>query len=138
MTPTAPFSTSPTGMGTSSGVKAATNSAARPAVAPVAVTPDRDATGLSGESVSQGASERCQRALGKGYPHPCLGCGVPFLALWLDRELYVLAECRIPGSQPYEGSFPMTNPCHDSGCTYPEPHRHGFACDKTCQVCEGR
>lgn len=21
------------------------------------------------------------------------------------------------------------------GCTYPEPHRHGYACDRTCEEC---
>lgn len=25
----------------------------------------------------------------------------------------------------------------DKGCTYPEPHGHGFACDKTCKECRG-
>lgn len=24
------------------------------------------------------------------------------------------------------------------GCNYPEPHIHGFACDKTCDYCHGR
>lgn len=23
-------------------------------------------------------------------------------------------------------------------CTYPEPHKHGFACDKTCPECHGK
>ncbi len=26
----------------------------------------------------------------------------------------------------------------DLGCNYPEPHIHGFACDKTCSRCHGR
>ena len=24
------------------------------------------------------------------------------------------------------------------GCTYPEPHFHGFICDKTCTYCHGK
>lgn len=24
------------------------------------------------------------------------------------------------------------------GCDYPEPHTHGFACDKTCAYCHGQ
>lgn len=28
--------------------------------------------------------------------------------------------------------------CAGQGCKYPEPHRHGFACDKECEVCHGR
>lgn len=27
--------------------------------------------------------------------------------------------------------------CHHPLCRYPEPHRHGFDCDKTCD-CKGR
>lgn len=27
--------------------------------------------------------------------------------------------------------------CSESSCKYPEPHKHGFACDKTCVVCDG-
>lgn len=27
--------------------------------------------------------------------------------------------------------------CHDPRCRYPEPHKHSFACDKTC-ACLGR
>lgn len=29
------------------------------------------------------------------------------------------------------------NDCHEETCNYQEPHIHGFACDKTCIVCEG-
>lgn len=28
--------------------------------------------------------------------------------------------------------------CFDGACGYEEPHRHGFACDKSCEVCGGR
>ena len=28
--------------------------------------------------------------------------------------------------------------CLGATCGYPEPHRHGFACDKSCEVCGGR
>lgn len=24
------------------------------------------------------------------------------------------------------------------GCSYPDPHVHGFACDKTCMYCQGQ
>jgi len=27
--------------------------------------------------------------------------------------------------------------CHETSCGYMEPHKHGFACDKTCGVCHG-
>lgn len=27
--------------------------------------------------------------------------------------------------------------CHDPRCYYPDPHRHGLDCDKTCSDCKG-
>lgn len=27
--------------------------------------------------------------------------------------------------------------CHDENCNYQDPHKHGFACDKSC-ICEGQ
>lgn len=38
----------------------------------------------------------------------------------------------IPTSEP---GYPVGR-CTDPGCHYREPHRHGFACEKTC-ACEG-
>lgn len=28
--------------------------------------------------------------------------------------------------------------CTDETCMYAEPHKHGFACDKSCSVCGGK
>lgn len=28
--------------------------------------------------------------------------------------------------------------CDERTCDYQEPHKHGFACDKTCEGCGGR
>lgn len=36
-----------------------------------------------------------------------------------------------------DATFERTRDCHDDTCSYPEPHRHGFACDKACIVCGG-
>lgn len=32
----------------------------------------------------------------------------------------------------------MERDCNGQGCEYPEPHRHGFACDRSCEECGGR
>lgn len=38
---------------------------------------------------------------------------------------------------PEETGYVAEISCLDgNGCEYPEPHDHGFACDKTC-LCEG-
>jgi hypothetical protein len=28
-------------------------------------------------------------------------------------------------------------PCLNPGCSYPEPHKHGYDCDPTCTTCGG-
>ena len=40
----------------------------------------------------------------------------------------------IPGSTTH-----FEPDCMDSkGCHYMEPHHHGFACDETCEECQGK
>jgi hypothetical protein len=64
-----------------------------------------------------------------GKPPWCNHCG-------LTKELVV------PRSRFYRGDKPTIHDepdCEDNPtCNYPEVHKHGFACDKTCALCHGK
>jgi len=55
----------------------------------------------------------------------------------MPQVLYLLMQESLEAAYPEEPRDCL-DAGTDNGCYYQEPHKHGFACDKTCTECKGR
>ena len=61
----------------------------------------------------------------------------PIVAAFIKEQLVGIAIHYIPQPSPTIHQEPDCAP-DNANCKYPEPHHHGFACDKTCRDCQGQ